>query len=1129
MAAIKVLVVGDGAYMNYSPPSDGINFLTNSSGSYIQDASDNTFTVSEFIYLITNAEPAITVDTAHRRADPSATYQNFNFATTTDLSSYDVIWLFGYEGDNDGTILSGTGPISDAELAAIATFMDNGGGVFATGDHSGMGSFMCGQIPRVRSMRLWWAQASDRPAGTPATAVNSQGQTIPAVNWPGRSSGTAGRADTLQQNPSDTTTLFQFDDQSDDIPQPLSFPGDVVHPILEGPQGPLGRWPDHMHEGEVVVPADVTATVTFNGTPFTEYPGTTPSHGFQPVPHIIATGAIVGGHGTQVEGSQCEQTNFTTDDTPSVARPLGVLCAYDGHAVGAGRVVTDSSFHHFLDLNLIGDPCGATADRQAGFGPSYTPPAAGSVLADLQAVYVNTVAWLARVDRNFYFTVDKSTFGIDEVANGPAFVSFSDAFWLVIEGFTLTAVTAAVNAGNPQFGGPFAQAGATLTWGTPIGESGASATDVQRVAVPYSVLFTTKSAFPLTQQPPRQLLLTASLSIRANPTQPAQTFLAETVIELIAGEDPFFQNVNPSFGNAFYLSQDVAVFTVTPDVLASPVHGVSFDPASADPPYDYITRLLSALNSDPTFTTPSSPDPFLVSLPSQFLTDGDSSVAYKTDGHRNYNFAVARVRLSGSAGTTAPGVRVFFRLFVTQTSDTDYQPSTSYLSEPDGSGLPLYPLAAPDGETIPFFANPNGASGDYGPGGPNQQNVTVTDNSGQTWAYFGCYLDVFNPAYNLKLFGTHHCIVAQIAFDDSPVVNANGITAGPENSDKLAQRNMEINFSGNPSSAASRLIPQTFDLRPSPIADDINGPQLDRPDELMITWGKIPPGSTASIYWPQVDTAAIVAAAGRLYSTHQLQLADAHTMRVTVTSGATYVPVPSGLAQNVAGLFTIVLPPTVKRGQEFTAIVRRMSSRRGDKAAGTQAEVGAGVGARGGLERNWRYVVGTFLVKIPVAAERSLLAAEEDTYAILSWRYENLAPASRWHPVLERYLSYLADRVNAFGGNASTIKPSPTGVGPVSRPRPVRPWPVRPRPADLDEHTGKVAGVCYDRFGEFEGFLLETESGHERAYLVREAAMEEQIRFAWLDRVVITVFSQENRPDDPVFVILRRAQRPSDR
>lgn len=1117
MATIKVLVVGDGVYMNYDPPSDGINFLKNSSGSYIQDSSDDTFTVSEFIYLITNAEPAIMVDTAHRRADPSATYQNFNFATTTDLSQYDVIWLFGYEGDNDGTVLPGTGPIDETELAAIATFMDNGGGVFATGDHSGMGSYMCGQIPRVRSMRLWWAQASDYPPGTPPTAVNSQGQTVPAINWPGHSTPAAGRADTLQQNPSDTAAVFHFDDQSDAIPQPLSFPGNVVHPILEGPQGPIGSFPDHMHEGEVVVPADVTATLTFNGQSFTEYPSTALNDGFQPVPQIIATGAIVGGHETVIEGSQCEQNNFQPDDTPSVARPLGVLCAYDGHAVGAGRAVTDSSFHHYLDLNLIGDPCGATPDRQAGFGPSYTQPAAGSMLADLQAFYANTVAWLARVDKNFYFTVDKSTFGIDEVANGTSFVSFTDVFWLVIEGFTLAAVNSAVNAGNPQFAGPFAEAGATITWGTPIGESGVSPADVQRVAVPYSVQFTTKSAFPPAQQPPRQLLLTASLSISANPSQPAQTFLAETVIELTAGENPSFQNVNPSFGNAFYLSQDIVVFTVTPDGGASPVHGVnvSFDPSSADPPYDYISRLLSALNGDSSFTTPLAPDPLLTDFPSQFLTDGDSSVAYETGGNRNYNFAVARVRLTGPMGTTAPGVRVFFRLFVTQTSDTDYQPSTSYLSQLDSSGLPLYPLAAPDGETIPFFANPNGASGDYGTGGPNQRNITVDNNTGETWAYFGCYLDVFNPAYNLKLFGTHHCIVAQIAFDDAPIANSNGVTASPDSSDKLAQRNMEINFSGNPSSAASRLIPQTFDLRPSPIADDINGPQLDRPDELMISWGNVPSGSTASIYWPQVDVSAIVAAADRLYGSHQLELSDAHTLQVTVTSGATYVPVPSGLAENVAGLLTVALPPTVKRGQEFNAIVRRLSSRQSDEAAGTEVTADSRVAA----QRNWRYVVGTFLIKIPVAAERSLLAAEEETYAILSWRFENLAPASRWYPVLERYLSYLADRVDAFGGNATTIKPSPTGVGPVGRPQP-GPWPL---PPDLDEHTGKVTGICYDRFGDFDGFLLEAGSGHERAYRVREAALEKQIRFAWLDRAVITVISQAGQPDIPVFVILRRA------
>ena len=50
-------------------------------------------------------------------------------------------------------------------------------------------------------------------------------------------------------------------------------------------------------------------------------------------------------------------------------------------------------------------------------------------------------------------------------------------------------------------------------------------------------------------------------------------------------------------------------------------------------------------------------------------------------------------------------------------------------------------------------------------------------------------------------------------------------------------------------------------------------------------------------------------------------------------------------------------------------------------------------------------------VSRPPKAERSLLPAEEDTYAILSWRLDNLDPASRWYPVMQRYLGYLAERV----------------------------------------------------------------------------------------------------------------------
>jgi hypothetical protein len=391
MAATKVLLVGDGPFMDTDPPQYGINFLKNS-GNYVQDRSDNTFTVSELIYLLTTSTPSISVDTAHRRNDPNATFPNFNFATTTELLNYDVLWIIGYEGYNNRPYGS---PIADDELQAIAQFMESGGGVFATGDHEGMGSCICGQIPRVRSMRMWYGREGDLPAGAPTTAVNSQGQTVSSVNWPGFSTATIPRADTLQQNPSDSASVFQFDDQSDAFYQTLAFPGGLVHAILEGGHGPISRFPDHMHEGEVVTPSDTSQVLTISGQPFAEYPADRQA---QPVPSIIAVGAIVGGHSTMVEGSACEQNNFSNDPMPTVAKPLGVLCAYDGSGVGVGRVVTDSSFHHYLDLNLIGDPCGSSPDRQQGFGPGYTPPAAGSVLADLQAFYVNTALWLARFD-----------------------------------------------------------------------------------------------------------------------------------------------------------------------------------------------------------------------------------------------------------------------------------------------------------------------------------------------------------------------------------------------------------------------------------------------------------------------------------------------------------------------------------------------------------------------------------------------------------------------------------------------------------------------------------------------------------------------------------------------------------
>ena len=140
--------------------------------------------------------------------------------------------------------------------------------------------------------------------------------------------------------------------------------------------------------------------------------------------------------------------------------------------------------------------------------------------------------------------------------------------------------------------------------------------------------------------------------------------------------------------------------------------------------------------------------------------DADSSVTPFTTingaTHNNYSFAVARVRLKGIAGTTsAANVKVFFRLWGTQTADTDWDPVATYPSQKDGGGNPIWPKAPADDHTIPFFAtsqqpnfnDPNDpefkTGGSTGTGANNQ---TIAIATGDTeWAYFGCYLDVNDP------------------------------------------------------------------------------------------------------------------------------------------------------------------------------------------------------------------------------------------------------------------------------------------------------------------------------------------------------------------------------------------------
>jgi hypothetical protein len=302
------------------------------------------------------------VTKAHRDPAPpnpstvNADLYDFKF-DAVDLTMYDEIWMFGIS-----SFLSDK--LTETELRAVSQFMDNGGGVFATGDHEDLGAAMCAEVPRVRSMRKWYF--SPLPPGEPQAPDGSN----------------ADRHDTNREG---HDAGYQFDDQSDDVPQeiePKMYSGwfhfrRFPHPVLCGPRGIIKVLPDHPHEGECYVPSDLTKTFTFDGYTTTEYPvvsGTT-----RQAPEVIANATVIGGH--------------STDFKPPVnAKTFGVIGAFDGQRANIGRVVVDATWHHFFNINLKGDPGSPVPDKTLGF---YATAAGLDVYEDIKAYFRNIAVWLA--------------------------------------------------------------------------------------------------------------------------------------------------------------------------------------------------------------------------------------------------------------------------------------------------------------------------------------------------------------------------------------------------------------------------------------------------------------------------------------------------------------------------------------------------------------------------------------------------------------------------------------------------------------------------------------------------------------------------------------------------------------
>ena len=375
----------------------------------------------------------------------------------------------------------------------------------------------------------------------------------------------------------------------------------------------------------------------------------------------------------------------------------------------------------------------------------------------------------------------------------------------------------------------------------------------------------------------------------------------------------------------------------------------------------------------------------------------------------------------------------------------------------------------------------------------------------------------------------HQCLVAEIAFDPDVIVAGQS----PSTSDKLAQRNLTQVESDNPGAVGSRRIPNTFEVLPTPAIHAAAGFH----DELMIDWGNLPAGAVGRVYLPATGPDEILDLARRLYRARNLTRIDAHTIQLPA-GGISFLPIPAGTKLPHAGLLTIDLPPGVKRGQRFRAVVRQLTHKaRARKTPNGPVDTSAdavrtlaAVASVGTAPANrfaiWEEVTGTFQVSIPVSTRTLLFEPEMRLLSLLRWILGTIPATDRWFLPFRRYVAEIGQRVEGFGGDPGSVKPDPNGL--PGGPKPGAEEEGGPEAPTLPGHVsveGKITALLYDRWGDFEVFVLDT--GHSRLrFESREHTIEGLADRAWKERILVAVYARPTAPMRPEAIVFRYAPRP---
>ena len=671
-----------------------------------------------------------------------------------------------------------------------------------------------------------------------------------------------------------------------------------------------------------------------------------------------------------------------------------------------------------------------------------------------------------------YVIGNQDTFSTSQAAVN---LTFSKAVYVVYDGFQprevgapgapLPAITFSIG-GNPV---------ATITATNPqvFLEAPAGASDVpQRISIAYDIVFTNMSPFPTAPGAETTAMMQVKLNYTVGGTSVAATDQTTAALLLVNQPSPFMVDIDPTIhppgpANPYWLSTDTRVFRIKQNDSIASVQ------QQADP-FAFIKGLVGTFNALPNDGN----HPFLTQLSQdENASSSQLELSPTLGGTPVFNYAVAKIRYKGNV--PAQNVSVFFRAFKTMVSSLDYDhtsgPTGNYRRSGNTAGsVPLLGIQTNEIASIPFFAKARvdtaTTSMTAQTEDPINTQISFQGNATDEVAYCGVWLDINDinnqrfpqaptsdpggidgPYQGTRLTiqqlvtGLHYCLVAEVFFWP-PGTTTDPIPASstPASSDRLAQRNLSLDSSGNPGWPSTHTVLHTFLVKPSTMAldrqfsDAASREFFIGPDELMIQWGDVPRAAQVTLFFPEIKADEILTLSALRQHPAVLTKVDDNTISVRVTD-VTFIPLPARRAGNLAGLLTIVLPDGVRAGRVFKISVQQCS----------------GIA----IPRRARRMLGAFQFNITVNTDAEILPTAIRNLSILRYIQQTIPTANRWYPIFVRWLSALAAKVAGLGVDPTQIPPSPTG-GDTPPPAPC-PAPC-PEPCDVTPRDLWCLNVPWD-------------------------------------------------------------------